>query len=224
MRLLLAEDELELSQAVTAILEHSGYEVDAALDGAAALALAQSKPYDCIILDIMMPKMDGIQVLQNLRAGGDHTPVIMLTAKAEVEDRIEGLDSGADDYVTKPFAMKELLARIRSATRRSSDYTPSQLVMGSVTLNVEEHELASSNSIRLAGRESRLMEILMLNQGKSLTTEDLFTRVWSDDPEAEADIVWVYISYLRQKLRSIRADVEIAGEKDGAFTLRLIEE
>lgn len=165
MRLLLAEDEKEMSAALVAILTHSGYEVDAVYDGQAAVDKALVQSYDCMILDIMMPKKDGVQALQEIREKGDMTPVLMLTAKAEVDDRITGLDAGADDYLTKPFAMGELLARLRSLTRRSQSFTPAKLHVGAVKLDVDEQEMVCCSSIRLANRETKLMKFFMANVG-----------------------------------------------------------
>lgn len=223
MRLLLAEDEKAMSMALVAVLQHSGYEVDAVYDGLAAVEKGKNNTYDCMIFDIMMPKLDGIEALKELRQCGDTTPVIMLTAKAEVDDRITGLDAGADDYLTKPFAMAELLARIRSMTRRSTAFTPSKLSVGHVALDVEEQELSCKNSIRLASKEAKLMKFFMLNQGKALSTEAIFSHVWNDEKDVTPDIVWMYVSYLREKVRAIQGDVQIVGEKDGTFVLQPAE-
>lgn len=223
MKLLLAEDEKAMSMALVAVLEHSGYEVDAVYDGMAAVEKGLSNTYDCMIFDIMMPKLDGIGALKKLRSSGDTTPVIMLTAKAEVDDRITGLDAGADDYLTKPFAMAELLARIRSMTRRSTTFTPSKLAAGHVELNVEEQELSCKNAIRLANKETKLMKFFMLNVGKPLETATIFSHVWNGEEEVTEDIVWIYVSYLREKLTAIQADVEIIGEKNGSFLLQAKE-
>lgn len=223
MKLLLAEDEKAMSMALVAVLEHSGYEVDAVYDGMAAVEKGLSNTYDCMIFDIMMPKLDGIGALKKLRSSGDTTPVIMLTAKAEVDDRITGLDAGADDYLTKPFAMAELLARIRSMMRRSTTFTPSKLAAGHVELNVEEQELSCKNAIRLANKETKLMKFFMLNVGKPLETATIFSHVWNGEEEVTEDIVWIYVSYLREKLTAIQADVEIIGEKNGSFLLQAKE-
>ena len=223
MKLLLAEDEKAMSMALVAVLEHSGYEVDAVYDGMAAVEKGLSNTYDCMIFDIMMPKLDGIGALKKLRSSGDTTPVIMLTAKAEVDDRITGLDAGADDYLTKPFAMAELLARIRSMTRRSTTFTPSKLAAGHVELNVEEQELSCKNAIRLANKETKLMKFFMLNVGKPLETATIFSHVWNGEEGVTEDIVWIYVSYLREKLTAIQADVEIIGEKNGSFLLQAKE-
>ena len=221
MKLLLAEDEKQLSRALTAILEHSGYEVDAVYDGEAAVKKAAEDAYDCMVFDIMMPKKDGVEALREIRATGDVTPIIMLTAKTEISDRITGLDAGADDYLTKPFAMGELLARIRSMTRRSNAFTPKQLSFGSVSLNLSEQELTGKSSIRLAGKESKLMEFFLQNPTKNLSTEDILQRVWGDEPATDPKIVWIYVSYLRHKLEAVAADVRIDGEEGGSFSLRM---
>ena len=218
-KILLAEDEKELQKAEVTVLQISGYEVDAVNNGKEAVEAAKTNIYDCIILDIMMPVMDGIEALTAIRASGNVTPVILLTAKSEVDDRITGLDAGADDYLTKPFAMKELLARIRSMTRRNETYTPSTLSIGNVTLNVDQQEIAVENAIRLASKESKLMAFLILNAGKEISTQEIFNHVWQGDPEADLDIVWIYISYLRKKLESIDANIFIQGERNQSFTL-----
>ncbi len=219
IKILIAEDEAELARAVTAILNHQGYEVVTAKDGLEAVERAAEDTFDCMVFDIMMPRMDGIEALKRIRETGDMTPVIMLTAKAEVDDRVEGLDAGADDYLTKPFAMKELLARIRSMTRRNSAFTPAKLSMGTVELDMEGQELIAHNSIRLSKKETRLMEYLMQNPGKSLTTDQIYARVWKEDENESKDIVWVYISYLREKLLAVKADLVIQGESGASFQL-----
>ena len=219
MKLLLAEDERELSKALVAVMKHEGYEVDAAYDGQEAIELAANNAYDVMVLDIMMPKADGIEVLRSVRSHGDVTPVIMLTAKAEIENRVEGLDAGADDYLTKPFAMKELMARLRSLTRRKDSYTPTKLTLGNVTLDTESLEMASSNSIRLANKEAELLELLMLNPGKHFETRELFEHVWRGESGAKSEVVWMYVSFLRKKLESIDANIVINGERSGEFWL-----
>ena len=218
-KILLAEDEKELQKAEVTVLQISGYEVDAVNNGKEAVEAAKTNIYDCMVLDIMMPVMDGIEALTAIRASGNVTPVILLTAKSEVDDRITGLDAGADDYLTKPFAMKELLARIRSMTRRNETYTPSTLSIGNVTLNVDQQEIAVENAIRLASKESKLMAFLILNAGKEISTQEIFNHVWQGDSESDLDIVWIYISYLRKKLESIDANIFIQGERNQSFTL-----
>lgn len=219
MKLLLAEDEKAMADAVKAVLTHFGYDVDTARDGAEALAKAENAVYDCMIFDIMMPRMTGLEALSRLRERGDVTPVILLTAKAEVDDRIGGLDAGADDYLTKPFAMGELLARVRSLTRRAGAFTPKKLCLGHVALDVEEQELSCQSAIRLGSKETKLMKLLMQNEGKALSTEDIFRHVWEDESDVTADIVWMYISFLREKLEAVHGDISITGHKGGAFTL-----
>ena len=224
MRLLLAEDEKELSTAVAAILNASGYETDIVSDGVQAVEAAERNSYDCMVFDIMMPGKDGITALSEIREKGDVTPVIMLTAKSEVDDRITGLDAGADDYLTKPFAVKELLARIRSVTRRNGEtFTPHLLTFANLEFNTETQEVKGENTIRLSSKEGKLLRYFLLNPEKELTTETVFTHVWNDAEEETTSIVWVYISYLRQKLESVQAHVQIAGEEGGTFCLKVKE-
>lgn len=188
MKLLYAEDEISMSEAVVDILTYHKYTVDAVYDGADALAYAQAEKYDGIILDIMMPKMSGIEVLKRLRQSGCRTPILLLTAKAEVEDRVEGLNSGADDYLPKPFAMSELLARVRAMLRRREEFTPDILTFGNISLNLQSYELSSgSQSFVLPKLEYQLMELLMLNKGIYLSTEDILTKVWGYDTDADSE-------------------------------------
>ncbi len=220
MRLLLAEDEKELSNALVAILKHNRYSVDAVYNGEDALEYGRSENYDGIILDIMMPKMDGITVLSKLRDSQVTTPVLMLTAKSEVEDRIHGLDSGADDYLTKPFAMGELLARIRAMTRRKSEYAPDLLQYGNITLNRQNFELSrEEESIRLSNKEFQMMEMLMKFPGRIVSAEQFMERIWGYDTESEINVVWVYISYLRKKLATLHATVEIRATRGVGYAL-----
>ena len=220
MRLLLAEDEQDLSKALCAILKHSNYSVDAVYNGQDALDYGLCENYDGIILDIMMPKKNGIDVLTELRKNGVDTPVIILTAKSELEDKINGLDAGADDYLTKPFAMGELLARLRALTRRKADYTPNLLKLGNLTLNKESFELsAGEESIRLGNKEFQMMDMLMSNPGRLISTEQFMEKIWGYETEAEINVVWVYISYLRKKLANLKADLEIKAVRGLGYTL-----
>lgn len=219
MRILLAEDEPQLSRVLTAAMQQAGYEVDAVMNGQEAVKYSEENSYDVIILDIMMPVMDGITALKKIRARGDKTYILMLTAKAEVDDRVTGLDSGADDYLTKPFSLKELLARLRSKERREDSYTPNELKLGDLTLNVEEQELSSHNSIRLNNKETQLMNYFLLNPGKELSSQNILDHVWKKEEDADIETVWFYISYLRQKLQSIQSNIRIEGEKGGSFYL-----
>lgn len=219
MKILVAEDESQLLRVLTVAMEHAGYDVDPVDNGLKAVEHAKENSYDVIMLDIMMPVMDGITALKKIRESGDKTYILMLTAKAEVDDRVTGLDSGADDYLTKPFSFKELLARLRSKERREDDFTPNKLELGDVTLNVSKQELVSHNSIRLSGTETQLMNYFLLNQNKELSTEELLNHVWKNDIDANADVVWIYVSYLQQKLQSIQSSVRIEGDKGGSYKL-----
>lgn len=219
MKILIAEDEPQLSRVLVAAMEHENYEVDAVANGQEAFEHAQKNSYDVIILDIMMPVMDGITALKKIRSSGDKTYVLMLTAKAEVDDRVIGLDSGADDYLTKPFSLKELLARLRSKERREDEFTPTEIEFGDLSLDTEEQELVSHNSIRLNNKETQLMNYLLLNKDKELTTSNIFNHVWKNEDSVIDEIVWIYISYLRRKLESIQSKVQIVGEKGGSFKI-----
>ena len=219
MKVLLAEDEMELAKAESAILTMNDYEVDNAYDGNEAEQKILHHPYDVIVLDIMMPGKDGIEVLKDIRNAGCTVPVIMLTAKSEVDDRITGLDAGADDYLTKPFSMKELLARIRSQTRRSSSFTPTVLNYENIELDVSEQMLKAKNTIRLSARETRLLQYLMQNQNRDLSTDDILSHVWSDEAEPDPEAVYFYVSYLREKLKAVGSGVVIQGEKGGSYHL-----
>ncbi len=222
MKLLYAEDERSLSEAVVDVLEYHKYKVDAVYDGQEALDYAENDQYDGIILDVMMPKRSGFEVLQALRARGDRTPILLLTAKAEVEDRIQGLDLGADDYLPKPFVMGELLARIRAMLRRREEFTPDLLTMGNLSLDRQSYTLSvGENRMLLPKLEYQMMELFMLNRGIYLSTEDILVKVWGYDTDAEIGIVWVYISYLRKKLTSLGADVAIRAKRGIGYTLEL---
>lgn len=219
MKILLAEDEHDLKRALVAVLTHTGYDVDAVENGAEAVKFASKYAYDCMVLDIMMPVMNGMEALSKIREAGDRTPVIFLTAKAEVEDRINGLDAGADDYLTKPFAIGELIARIKSLTRRQETYTPKVLEAGNVTLDINEQEIKCENAVRLGVKEAKLMEYFMLNKGKMLSTDMIFNHVWKDDDDASIDLVYVYVSYLNSKLNAIGSSVMIEGEEGAQYHL-----
>lgn len=220
MRLLLAEDEKELSRALVAILKHNNYSVDAVYDGLDAYNYAKAENYDGIILDIMMPKMNGIEALKKMRAEGINVPVLMLTAKSDIDDRIEGLDSGADDYLTKPFAMGELLARIRAMTRRKSELSSNTLEFGNITLSRENFELTGPDGVqRLGNKEYQMLETMMMNPKRLISTERFMEKIWGYDSEAEINVVWVYISYLRKKLTSVGANVVIKASRGMGYSL-----
>lgn len=220
MRLLLAEDEASLARAVAVLLRKNNYEVDTVSDGAEALDYLGSGNYDGAILDIMMPKADGLTVLKTLRERGDRLPVLLLTAKAEVDDKVAGLDSGANDYLTKPFATQELLARIRAMTREGTAQATSKLRLGNITLDRATFELASpSGSFRLASKEFQVLELLMWNPKQLISTQRFLEKIWGYDNEAEINVVWVYISYLRKKLSALQGNIQIKARRNAGYYL-----
>lgn len=224
MRLLLAEDERSLSRAIVAILEKNNYAVDAVYDGAEALDYLKTGNYDGVILDVMMPRMDGITALRQLRAAGNTTPVLILSAKSEVDDKVDGLDAGANDYLTKPFAARELLARIRAMTRTTALQPDARLTAGNITLDCSTFELSSpTGSFRLANKEFQMMELLMRSPHRLISTEHFMARIWGYDSEAEINVVWVYISYLRKKLTALGANIQIKATRNAGYTLEEIE-
>ncbi len=219
MRILLAEDERALSKAIIKILEKNNYSADAAFDGQEALDYLESGNYDAAILDIMMPKADGITVLKKLRAAGNNIPVLMLTAKSDIEDRVLGLDSGANDYLPKPFDTRELLARIRSITRTKTE-TDTKLTLGNITLDRATFELSSpAGSFRLANKEYQMMELFMHNPRQVISTDMFMEKFWGWDTEAEINVVWVYISYLRKKLTALGANIQIKSSRNAGYCL-----
>ena len=217
-RLLLAEDTQDLNRALVMVLEHEGYEVVSAYDGEEALRYLEQEGFDGVILDIMMPKKNGLEVVAEMRREGDFTPVLLLTAKAEVDDRVVGLDAGADDYLTKPFAMKELLARVRSMTRRRGSYAAHSMEFDDIRLDAETFELSAGNTVRLSVKEFELMQTLVTSAEHPLSGEHLLGRVWRHEHDANIDMVRLYVSYLRGKLRSVGSRVVIE-ERDGEFFL-----
>ncbi len=221
MRLLLAEDEKELSRALVAILQMKGYEVDAAYDGAEAYEKITAQMYEGIILDIMMPKMSGLEVLEKIRGEGILTPVLLLTAKAEVEDRVEGLNRGADDYLAKPFVMAELLARVNALVRRGGVYSVQNYEVGNVQLKPDGMELSvEGNSLRLAGNEVKMLSMFMGNPGRTIQVSQFAGHLGEEEPFDES-MVNLYVSYLKTKLDSLHADVTIDGDAKSGY--RLVE-
>ena len=221
MKLLFAEDEIGLSEAVVDILSYHNYQVDAVYNGQDALDYARVEQYDGIILDIMMPKMDGFAVLKALRSEGCKTPALFLTARSEIEDRIQGLDLGADDSLPKPFHMEELLARIRAMLRRRDTYLPDILRYADLSLNPQNFQLSCKDrSVTLPKLEYQLMETLLRNQGIYLSSEEMISKVWGYDTEAELGIVWVYICYLRKRLL-LGSDIEIRARRSVGYTLEM---
>lgn len=221
MRILLAEDELPLARAILKILEKNNYSADAVHNGEDALSYLEAGNYDVLILDVMMPRMDGLTVLKHLRAQGNLIPVLMLTAKAEIDDKVEGLDSGANDYLTKPFDSRELLARLRAVTRDKTAGN-SFLTLGNITLDRASFELSSpSGRFRLANKEFQMMELLMSNPHTLISAERFMEKIWGYDSEAEINVVWVYISYLRKKLTALHADVRITASRNAGYVLEV---
>ena len=224
MRLLLAEDEVELSRALVAVLKHNNYSVDAVYNGKDALDYIQNGSYDGVILDIMMPQMDGLSVLKEVRSLGNAVPVLLLTAKAEVDDKVEGLDLGADDYLTKPFVMKELLARIRAMTRRQSVVTDNVLHMGNLSLDRTTFIMATKEGeVRLANKEFQMMEMFLVNPGQIIPSDRFMEKIWGYDSDTEASVVWVYVSNLRKKLSALMADVTIKAIRNQGYAMELAD-
>ena len=220
MRLLIAEDDLDLAEALTAFLEKNQYTVDAVHNGTTALDYAGTGEYDAIILDIMMPKLDGLQVLTQLRDNGVSTPVMLLTAKGEKDDRVAGFNSGADDYLPKPFAPDELLARVRAMLRRTGDYKPSVLRFGALELDCGNSVLrCQGQTEQLSGREFQVMELFMRSPRVILSAERIMERVWGWDAEAEINVVWVHISNLRKKLSAVDSSVTIRARRGLGYSL-----
>lgn len=225
MRLLLAEDERDLSKALVSILKHNNFTVDAVYDGEEALEFLAAEVYDGVILDIMMPKKDGITVLKEVRASGNAVPILMLTAKSEVDDKVLGLDSGANDYLTKPFAAAELLARIRSMTRRQGVVQDNKLRCGNVVLDRATYELMTNeNTTRLNNKEFQMMEMLMSSPKVAISVERFMDKIWGWESDAEINVVWVYISALRKKLKAIGANAVITANRNVGYSLVMAEE
>ena len=223
MKLLLVEDELSLSRAITAIQQKNGYTVDAVYNRREALEYMRADEYDGVILDLMIPEIDGITVLRTVRQSGDKTPILILTAKSEVDDKVLGLDSGANDYLTKPFAVQELLARIRAMTRNPWTQADAKLHFGNLTLDCATFELSSpSGSFRLANKEFQMMELLMRNPKTLISTNRFMERIWGYNSEVETSVVWVYISYLRKKLASLESRVQIKATRNAGYSLEEI--
>ncbi len=222
MRLLLAEDEKSLSRALCAILAKNNYSVEAVYDGQDALDYLLSGEYDCAVLDVMMPKMDGFTVLRKIREKGITIPVMMLTARSEIDDKVEGLDLGANDYLTKPFESRELLARLRAITRSVATAADNSLRFGNIVLDRKSFELSGpSGSVRLAAKEYQMMEYLMSNPGALISTERFMEKVWGLDSDADINVVWTNLSYLRKKLTSVGSDVKIKAARNAGYFLEV---
>ena len=223
MRILLAEDERSLSKALVHILQKNNITAEPVFNGTDALAYLLTGSYDAAVLDIMMPGMDGIAVLREARNQKIKTPILILSAKAEVEDKIQGLDSGANDYLTKPFDTRELLARLRAMTR-STDAPDTALHLGDLSLDRATFQLSSPHgAFRLAGKEYQIMELLLSNPRRLLPTELIMEKVWGCDSDAELSVVWVYISYLRKKLQALKTNVRIVANRSAGYSLEVQE-
>jgi two-component system, OmpR family, response regulator ArlR len=224
MRILVADDEVGMTRALEALLKREHYSVDVVNNGQDALDYGLAENYDALVLDIMMPKMDGLQVLTELRRQGVSTPVLLLTAKSQIEDRVTGLTSGADDYLPKPFDPREFVARVGALTRRGGAYTPSVLSVGNITLNRASFELScGTSSVRLSSKEFQMLELLMRRKGQLISTEQFMERVWGYDSDTEMNVVWAYISYLRRKLETVGANVSIVARRGQGYLLEETE-
>lgn len=219
MRILIAEDERSLARVLIRIFEKNNYSADAVYNGEDALLYLEGSNYDVVILDVMMPKIDGITVLKKLRAAGNPIPVLLLTAKAEIDDKVLGLDSGANYYLTKPFDTKELLAVVRAVTRTETQLE-SKLSFGCISLDRATFEMSSpTGSFRLANKEFQMMELLISNPRRIIPAEHFMEKIWGFDAEAEINVVWVYISYLRKKLSALHADITIKSSRNAGYSL-----
>ena len=220
MKLLIAEDEVDLAEALAAFFEKNQFTVDAVHDGQDAYDYARAGDYDAVILDVMMPKLNGIQVLRRLREEGYSAPVMMLTAKAQKDDRVEGFDAGADDYLPKPFAPDELLSRVRALLRRAGDYKPTVLSFGALSLDCAAGLLTCGReAVRLSGREFQVMELFLRSPKVIFSADKVMERIWGWDSDAEVSVVWVHISNLRKKLRSIGSRVSIRAVRGMGYVL-----
>jgi DNA-binding response OmpR family regulator len=220
MRILIAEDEVSLAKGLKFLLEKNNFTVDIVHDGADALAYCESVAYDAVILDIMMPKKDGLSVLSELRAGGSAVPVMLLTAKAEIEDRVAGLDRGADDYLPKPFATQEFLARVRALVRRNAGYSDKTLAFGNTRLDCGSYELrCGENAVRLNNKEFQVLELFFRNPRRVFSSEHIMDKLWNLESDVGIDVVWTYIGFVRKKLRGVGAGVEIRTVRGAGYAL-----
>lgn len=223
MRILLAEDEPELNRALVAVFRKNNYSVDSVFDGEEAVTYLTEGDYDCAVLDVMMPKMDGITALKTIRKAGKTLPVLILTAKSEIDDRILGLDSGADDYLTKPFAVKELLARVRAITRRLTAGVDANLTCGNCTLSRSTYLLTTpTGEVRLTNKEFQILEMLMSAPSQVISPETFMEKIWGFDSDSDIGVVWVYVAYVRKKLAQIGANVTIKSLRNAGYTLETI--
>lgn len=220
MRVLIAEDELELAKGLKFLLEKNKFTVDTVYDGAEALAYFQARAYDVVVLDIMMPKVNGLEVLRRIREMGSKVPILMLTAKAEIEDRVAGLEAGADDYLPKPFASREFIARVKALSRRNAGYTDLCLTVGKVQLDCNRYELScGAKTVRLNNKEFQLMELFMRNPRLVFSAAHLMDKIWGQDSEADMNVVWTYVGFIRKKLKQIDGDIEIRTVRGAGYSL-----
>ncbi|SCY07406.1 DNA-binding response regulator, OmpR family, contains REC and winged-helix (wHTH) domain [Butyrivibrio hungatei] len=222
MRILIAEDEVATAKALKILLEKAMYSVDIVHNGDDAWDYIQEGSYEVIVLDIMMPGKSGIEVLSLIRQNGIRTPVLLLTSKAEIEDRVAGLEAGADDYLPKPFATSELIARVKALGRRSENYKDSVQSIGNIVLDSNKYEISvGKKSVKLTNKEFQLMELFVLHPGQAFSTEHLMEKIWGYDTESDIDVVWTTIGYVRKKLRQIKANVEIKTMRGIGYALEV---
>lgn len=220
MRVLIAEDEVEIAKALKVILEKNNYTADVVYDGKAALDYAGQLDYDVLILDIMMPEKDGMEALCEIRKKGIFTPVLLLTAKGDISDRVAGLNAGADDYLPKPFDVSELVARVRALTRRSDSYAPEILTFQNLSLDCNRYEaFVSERTVRLNKKEFQMMEMFIKHPHHVFSSEHLMDKIWGLDSEAGIDVVWTYIGFLRKKLKALHADAAIKTIRGAGYAL-----
>lgn len=223
MRILIAEDEVEIAKALKVMLERCKYSVDVVYNGNDALLYAEEISYDGIVLDIMMPGMDGLEVLSKIRNGGITTPVMFLTAKGEIEDRVNGLNAGADDYLGKPFAGNEFVARVKALTRRSGSYVKDVLKVGNTELDCGQYEIRNgAEEIRLNNKEYQVMILFMQHPHLVFSTEHIYEKIWGFDADTDIDVVWTYIGFLRKKLKQIGSSIEIVTVRGAGYSLEEI--
>ncbi len=220
MRVLIAEDEFELAKGLKFLLEKNKFSVDVVHDGAAALECFGTGSYDVIVLDIMMPKVDGLKVLKTIRRTGSGVPILMLTAKGEVEDRVQGLEAGADDYLPQPFATREFIARVKALSRRNTAYAEAVLEFGDVRLDCNRYELSCGDvSVRLNNKEFQLMELFMRHPHFVFSTSHLMDKIWGQDSEADLNVVWTYVGFIRKRLKQVGGGVEIRTARGAGYSL-----
>lgn len=220
MRILLADDEVELARGLKYLLEKNKFAVDIVHNGTDALEYFHANSYDAIVLDIMMPGLNGMEVLQRIREERSGVPVMMLTAKTNIDDRVAGLEAGADDYLPKPFATMEFIARVRALVRRNDSYVERILAFGHVRLDCNCYELTcGQNTVRLNNKEYQLMELFMSHPHSVFSSEYIMGRVWGQDSESGMDVVWTYIGFVRRKLKSVGADIEIRTVRGAGYML-----